>query len=330
MSGDTFDFGDDHEFVDRPNFAGPVPAHRHANGGGWVADTATVDPTAYVGPSAQVSGHAQVSIGSRFGIMERHELDQIMTKCEVQGQAGGQSDESMAEVMRWASREEWRRVLVTMKNGPRLSGRPSSRGCRLGPDWRIEQDDGSAYFVSIGAGSFARVAGVVARANVVARDILEEAAARVRVLDPSRALRPAHSPWSNECGTEGHPPESAHTSQPELPACEHCNDTGHVAYETETEDLDALCHRCYRAPEPTPQIEVWALVDRGVSERSERVHYWAAVRGDETKPFRTAWDHRRTTYALGLAGHGAGLVSVPGEHCHQMCAARAIEALNVK
>jgi hypothetical protein len=35
----TFDFGD-----------GPVAAHRHPNGGGWVADTATVADTAYVGP----------------------------------------------------------------------------------------------------------------------------------------------------------------------------------------------------------------------------------------------------------------------------------------
>lgn len=36
----TFDFEDGN---------GPVPAHQHSNGGGWVADTATVADTAYVG-----------------------------------------------------------------------------------------------------------------------------------------------------------------------------------------------------------------------------------------------------------------------------------------
>ena len=46
----TFDFG-----------FGPVPAHQHTNGGGWVADTARVDDSAYVGPDARVSGNAQVS-----------------------------------------------------------------------------------------------------------------------------------------------------------------------------------------------------------------------------------------------------------------------------
>jgi carbonic anhydrase/acetyltransferase-like protein (isoleucine patch superfamily) len=33
---------------------GPVLAHRHPNGGGWVAETATVDRTAFVGPGACV------------------------------------------------------------------------------------------------------------------------------------------------------------------------------------------------------------------------------------------------------------------------------------
>ncbi len=46
----TFDFG-----------AGPVPAHKHPNGGGWVADTATVSNTAYVGIDARVYGNAVVS-----------------------------------------------------------------------------------------------------------------------------------------------------------------------------------------------------------------------------------------------------------------------------
>lgn len=37
-----------------------VPAHRHPNGGGWVADTAHVADTAYVGPDALVFGYAFV------------------------------------------------------------------------------------------------------------------------------------------------------------------------------------------------------------------------------------------------------------------------------
>ena len=39
---------------------GPVPAHRHPNGGGWVADTASVAETAYVGPDARVFENAQI------------------------------------------------------------------------------------------------------------------------------------------------------------------------------------------------------------------------------------------------------------------------------
>ena len=45
----TFDFG-----------YGPVPAHQHTNGGGWVADSAVVDDSAYVGPNAYVFGEARV------------------------------------------------------------------------------------------------------------------------------------------------------------------------------------------------------------------------------------------------------------------------------
>ncbi|WP_421740555.1 DUF6055 domain-containing protein [Cellulomonas sp.] len=40
--------------------------HRHANGGGWVDDAATVDPTAFVGPDAVVRGNAQVLGGARI------------------------------------------------------------------------------------------------------------------------------------------------------------------------------------------------------------------------------------------------------------------------
>ena len=47
----AFDFGDGN---------GSVPAHKHPNGGGWVADTAHVDDTAYVADTAKVYGNAQV------------------------------------------------------------------------------------------------------------------------------------------------------------------------------------------------------------------------------------------------------------------------------
>lgn len=46
---EKFNFGD---------LRGPVPATRHANGGGWVAKTAKVAKTCYVGPKAKVYGYA--------------------------------------------------------------------------------------------------------------------------------------------------------------------------------------------------------------------------------------------------------------------------------
>ncbi len=49
MEKTTFDFG-----------FGPVPAHQHANGGGWVADSARVADTAFVGQQARVYGEALV------------------------------------------------------------------------------------------------------------------------------------------------------------------------------------------------------------------------------------------------------------------------------
>jgi hypothetical protein len=52
----TFDFNDG---------KGPVPAHQHPNGGGWVADTAKVTDTSYVGPDAWVYGNAEVSGDAR-------------------------------------------------------------------------------------------------------------------------------------------------------------------------------------------------------------------------------------------------------------------------
>jgi hypothetical protein len=52
----TFDFDDGN---------GPVAAHQHPNGGGWVADTAKVTDTSYVGPDAWVYGNAEVSGDAR-------------------------------------------------------------------------------------------------------------------------------------------------------------------------------------------------------------------------------------------------------------------------
>ena len=51
MKMTTYDFGDGN---------GPVPAHQHPNGGGWVANTAWVQDTAYVGSDATVYGRAWV------------------------------------------------------------------------------------------------------------------------------------------------------------------------------------------------------------------------------------------------------------------------------
>ncbi len=51
----TFDFEDG---------KGPVAAKRHRNPdgseGGWVADTARVEPTCYIGPNARVFGYARM------------------------------------------------------------------------------------------------------------------------------------------------------------------------------------------------------------------------------------------------------------------------------
>ena len=41
-------------------FLKPEEQHQHKNGGGWVANTVTIDDSVYVAPTAQVSGNAQV------------------------------------------------------------------------------------------------------------------------------------------------------------------------------------------------------------------------------------------------------------------------------
>ena len=51
MTETSFDFNDGN---------GLVKAHKHENGGGWVAETANVDKTAFVECNARVSGNASV------------------------------------------------------------------------------------------------------------------------------------------------------------------------------------------------------------------------------------------------------------------------------
>ena len=53
LKDQTFNFGN-----------GPVPAHKHKNGGGWVADSARVDESVFIGPNARVYDQAQVLNGA--------------------------------------------------------------------------------------------------------------------------------------------------------------------------------------------------------------------------------------------------------------------------
>jgi carbonic anhydrase/acetyltransferase-like protein (isoleucine patch superfamily) len=57
---------------------GPVQAHRHPNGGGWVADTAKVADTVYVGSSARVFGDARVT-----GSVRLHGTSRIFGRATV-------------------------------------------------------------------------------------------------------------------------------------------------------------------------------------------------------------------------------------------------------
>lgn len=66
-----------HDFLDG---SGPVPAHHHPNGSGWVADTACVASTAYVGPQARVFGEATV-----LGCAEIHDRAEVSGRAVVRG-----------------------------------------------------------------------------------------------------------------------------------------------------------------------------------------------------------------------------------------------------
>ena len=73
----VFDFGDGR---------GSVPAHRHANGGGWVADTAHVSGTAYVSGTAHVYDDAHVFGGAQvYGDARVHGDAQVYGDAHVSG-----------------------------------------------------------------------------------------------------------------------------------------------------------------------------------------------------------------------------------------------------
>lgn len=75
----TFDFLDGR---------GPVPAHQHPNGGGWVDDKAKVDPTAFVDARARVFGTAQVFGDARvFGTARVFGDAQVFGNAQVFGTA---------------------------------------------------------------------------------------------------------------------------------------------------------------------------------------------------------------------------------------------------
>jgi ribosomal protein S27AE len=69
----THDFGDG---------SGSVPAHRHVNGGGWVANTATVSRTAFVGPEAAVFESSKVL--GKASVIDRA---QVRGRSEISGNA---------------------------------------------------------------------------------------------------------------------------------------------------------------------------------------------------------------------------------------------------
>lgn len=75
LLSETHDFG-----------SGPVPAHQHENGDGWVANTAHVDDTVYVGPNAQVFGNARVCgyvrIVNNAKVYENAYVDDTSKICE--------------------------------------------------------------------------------------------------------------------------------------------------------------------------------------------------------------------------------------------------------
>ena len=80
-----------HDFGDG---SGSVAAHRHSNGGGWIADTATVMDSVYVSRNAQVFGEASVSDHARIrdsarvsGSAEVYGNAQVFDRAEISDDA---------------------------------------------------------------------------------------------------------------------------------------------------------------------------------------------------------------------------------------------------
>jgi len=67
---------------------GPVPAHQHSNGGGWIADTATVAETAYVGPNAKIFGNARICNDAQiYGNAQIYNNARIYGNAQIYGYA---------------------------------------------------------------------------------------------------------------------------------------------------------------------------------------------------------------------------------------------------
>ena len=61
---------------------GLVPASKHPNGGGWIANSASADSAAFIGPNARVFGNAIV-----FGSAEVSGYAEVYGNAEVYGYA---------------------------------------------------------------------------------------------------------------------------------------------------------------------------------------------------------------------------------------------------
>lgn len=77
---------------------GPVPAHRHSNGDGWVADTAQVDVTAHVSGKAKATKPCIVIIGSRYVVTIADEHLIAGCECHTFAEWRGFNDRQIAEM----------------------------------------------------------------------------------------------------------------------------------------------------------------------------------------------------------------------------------------
>jgi serine acetyltransferase len=88
-----------------------VKAHKHKNGGGWVADTATVHESVYVGPNAQVFGNAQVLFKARIeGCALVHGNAVVKDNAVISGVAQVCGDATVEDNV-----EVWGHTVITME-----------------------------------------------------------------------------------------------------------------------------------------------------------------------------------------------------------------------